>query len=631
VLAVAGSDSQVRLFALEGAVVPRPLGSVKVPGSKPLYAAGWSPDGHLLAVGGQSGHVTVLDLTDPSAASVRWTARPAEGGQVVQDLAFAPDGRTLLAAGNKSQLRRWRVDDRELRPLPPLTVPVDSLIAVAVAPDGTVAVGGDEGLLQLWRTTGPRWQLVRDQSLAGAGHAVRSVAFSPDGTLLAAGTTDGVVRVHDAATGRPVTELVGAFTSWVNALTFDEGGHTLAAAASGGVVQLWRTADWELTNTLHGPANYTSVTFHEGTDRVVTADIDGMVRLLELAGPQLPPAGDSIWGLAAPDDGTVAYVGVGSGDPQVLRLDVSDPLDPQVEEVIRWRGKDGDTLDGVVAVAPDGDVLVAGTSQGRLVVWRDPDGDRRQVAVVHPAEQLIENLAFSGDGTLVAATADDGSTSVYAVEGDGLAPVAGTQLEDGALALGVALSSDGAWVATGGTDRLVHLWRTDDPQSPPVVLEGFENNVYSLAFSPDGTLLAGGSTDGTVRVWDVTDPEDPTALATLRGPADTVFSVDFDSGGRMLAAASQDGMVWLWEWDDSGTTPHARPYARLGSLDADLYQVLALPGSDVVLAAGSDGRAGGWSTDVEAARALVCSTTGTPVTEAEWEQFLPGVPFAPPC
>ncbi len=205
---------------------------------------------------------------------------------------------------------------------------------------------------------------------------------------------------------------------------------------------------------------------------------------------------------------------------------------------------------------------------------------------------------------------------------------AATDLQDDELALGVALSPDGSWVAVGGTDAKIHLWRTGEPDAPPVVLEGFENNVYALTFSPDGSLLAGGSTDATVRLWDVSDPEEPrTAAPPLRGPRGTIFSLDFDPEGSMLAAASQDGGVWLWRWNDGEATP----LARLGNLDADLYQVLHHPTADAVLAAGAGGRAGVWSTDVTEARDLVCRTVGSPITESEWEQYLPGVPFDPPC
>jgi hypothetical protein len=85
--------------------------------------------------------------------------------------------------------------------------------------------------------------------------------------------------------------------------------------------------------------------------------------------------------------------------------------------------------------------------------------------------------------------------------------------------------------------------------------------------------------------------------------------------------------VWLWRWQDEEATP----YARLGTVGTDLYQVLHHPMADAVLAAGAEGQAGVWSTDVTVARDRVCRTVGSPITEAEWGQYLPGVPFDPPC
>ncbi|WP_148571212.1 helix-turn-helix domain-containing protein [Nocardioides caldifontis] len=626
-LAVAGSDGRVRLLARdEQGATPQPVGSVEAAGGGPLYAAAFSPDGRLVAVGGGPGAVTVLDVSDPTAATVAWTVRAErdEEHPAVQDLVFSDDGRTLLVATSGSGLQRRRAGDGRLEG-PVLDAP--PLLAVDAAPDGTVAVGGEDGLVQLWRPGAGGWQPSHDLSLGGAAHDVRSVAFSPDGGLLAAGATDRLVRVWRTDSGRPATEPLGGFTSWVNDLAFDDSGTRLAAAASGGLVQLWRTQRWSLEHRQRGPANYTSVALLDGGAAVLSGALDGTVHLTPLTGPQLPRAGDHVWGLAAPDTGDVLYVGVGSAAPQVLRVDVTDPLSPRLLGTLTWRGPGGDSLDGVVTVTADGRLLVAGTRQGRLVVWRDPATDPERTLVVRPAQELVENLATSADGRHVAATADDGSTTVYAVEGDRLREVLATDLGGAELALGVALSPDGGLVASGGTDRLVRLWATDEPDRAPEVLDGFESSVYGLAFSRDGSLLAGGGADGTVRLWSVTDPEDPEPLATLRGPSDTVFSVAFDPEGSTLAAASQDGRLWLWRLDDG----RAELFARLGTLGGAGYQALHHPTAEVVLAGGAEGRVSAWSTDVQAARDRVCATAGSALTQEEWEQYLPGVPYDPPC
>ncbi len=84
-------------------------------------------------------------------------------------------------------------------------------------------------------------------------------------------------------------------------------------------------------------------------------------------------------------------------------------------------------------------------------------------------------------------------------------------------------------------------------------------------------------------LWDIVDPGTPSSLGSLTGPARTVFSVAFSPYGSAIAAGSQDGTTRLWS---------ATPVA---------------------------------------AAAYVCSTACDLVTPAEWAQYVPGLPYNPPC
>jgi WD40 repeat protein len=631
VIATVHSDGVVRFWAGPDGAAPSLVADLAAEKGGELYAAAFSPDGTLFATAGAAGVVTIVDTSDPTQP-VAWSEPLVGPASAVQDLTFSANGRTLYAATSDPGLYRWVLQDGEqAAPMRPITRFGGSVQSVATSSTALLATGSADGLVRVWKLRPKGLIPLYRLSVGASTNFVNSVAFSPDGRLLAAGTKDKRVRVWDTATGSLVTDELGGFTAWVNSVAFSDDGHSLAAAASGGLVRTWNTGTWAPEQSLSGPTNFTSVQFVPGENRLVTGSMDGAARVYYLDGPPLPIFGDNIWGLAAPKSGTPIYVGVGSDDPRIVPAGITDPLDLRFGPALRGPESEGESagaLDGVVGVSPDGTILAAGTAAGHVVVW-SMSGSRQaeQVADLHTATQLIENIAFSADGKTFAASSDDGSTTIYALHGSDV-PLQLARLQIDTLAMGVAVSPDSSLVAVGGADNQVHLWSLDGSHTEPITsLEGFDNYVPAAAFSPDGRTLAAGSADGNVRLWDVTSPGSPAPLGKpLVGALDTVFGLAFDPSGERLAAASADGTLWLWSLDKDG----AALYARLGNLGGGVYQALFHPSGRVV-GGGASGRVTSWSTDVADAEKQICRIAGTPISKDEWAQHVPGVEYDPPC
>jgi len=152
--------------------------------------------------------------------------------------------------------------------------------------------------------------------------------------------------------------------------------------------------------------------------------------------------------------------------------------------------------------------------------------------------------------------------------------------------------------------------------------------VYQVTFSPDGQILAASGADGKVRLWDVADPSHPHLLSTLSGPIGIVYDVAFSPDGHSLATANGDTTVTLWD-----ITNPARP-SDLGSLTGSsgtVFSVAFSPTGNAIAAGSQDGTARLWLATPASAAEYVCSIVGAPITRAEWAQYIPGLPYNPPC
>ena len=199
-----------------------------------------------------------------------------------------------------------------------------------------------------------------------------------------------------------------------------------------------------------------------------------------------------------------------------------------------------------VAISPDGTLVAAGlelynghaqSEFGGVKIWRISDGVLVQSFTGYGA--AVRSVAFSPGGKYLATGSKDHSVKIWRM---GNGALVSSRFDHTQAVNAVAFSRDGRWLASGADDHTAKLYRTSD-WGVERTFTGHTDNIYSVAFSPDSTRLATGSWDQTVRLWNVPDGSLIFPLIHGSGIATIAFSPD----GLTLASGAWDHNIKLWD------------------------------------------------------------------------------------
>jgi WD40 repeat protein len=280
--------------------------------------------------------------------------------ELITALAWSPDG-TRLAVAAGEQIHWLDGDSLEELRLLPIGAFSRSL---AFSPDGVwLAAGSQDGLVRLWQTKAldqPGASPDPVFSLPAHKKGVNQVTFHPTRPLLATGGDDAIARVWNLLTGEQVNQIIGG-TFAVPGLAFSPDGVYLAVM-NGSVIRLRDAESGRMYATLRVETNLFSLAFSPSGDELAAGDNAG---------------GIWVW----PQDNFQSAANV---QPPPRHLDTGAASGGQTGLV--WQ----------VSFSPDGSLLGAALGNGSLQIWDAYNGEKRWTAQL--ADRAVTSLAFRPGG-----------------------------------------------------------------------------------------------------------------------------------------------------------------------------------------------------------------------------------------
>jgi WD40 repeat protein len=556
---------------------------------------------------------------------------------------LSPDGKTLAIGngpGSGSVLRLWDVATRQ-----PIGAPTDALASgyvLAFSPDGkTLVTENDKGVLRLWRVTAGH-QFLPGPVLTGPGKTafIYSLAFSPNSRTIATGEgdesadNDDTVQLWNVATGRRIGKPLTNSMLGDQALAFSPDGTTLAAGGADGTLRVWNTTDGQqIAGPFGSGGTVETMTFSPDGKTLVTGNADGTVRLWDMASATFRQIGSGspigrfpiTWAAFTPGGKSLITL-TGNGTVQVWNMANRHQIAEKAFSVSASLGL-GQLLPGAVALSPDGRWLVTGAAvlivdhrqshqTGVAEVWDVATG--QLAGYVLPAGANVSQVAFTSDGERLVTLATSGGVDQGTVQVWSMAN--GQQIGNPRLFRGETLTADGT-ILTVNALGPVRRWDpvTGRQAGKPIAVH--PGLISWLALSPDGKTLAVGSPNGAAQLWNVTTGQ---LISSMSGGSG-ITSARFSSDGAVLATFAEsgggNGPVQLW--DVASGQPIGGPVGGSSSSAAAAFS----PDGRTLAIVSDDGAVQLWNVSyLTDPLAQLCARIGGSITPAEWAQHVPAGP-----
>jgi WD40 repeat protein len=470
---------------------------------------------HALAFSGNESLVSAS-----SADIIKWDLRTKESKSTINlsignpsVVAFSPDLQSLVIGAGDGRIKHWKLNWKSPSRQDPsadivLHDHTKGISAVAFSPDGkNFASGSADHTVKCWDPV--RWTL-RD-TFEGHGGRIRSLAFSGN-NILVSGSSDSTVRLWDVHAAEREPETLGREVGeTVFSVAFSPDGKMLATGSVGEDlkdvqrVNLWNLqAGTKMPFNIQHTQNVFSVAYSPDGNRLAIGGAEGLVQLWQLD-PEThiwtvrwsgkKEAAGTVYSIAFSPDGESVAAGLGVPNGTVRLFNATDGK-PREGHIF----PDMETVHQVV-FSPDGKNVVASSKKDRAVLFWDLGDPTGKPKVIETG--FVWSIALSPKGDTLVVGRGDGKVALWDVRSQQLLRVLKAHASD---VKAVAVSPDGETLVTGDSLGFVKLWMWGNWKAIPTPLKGHNAGILDVAFPPPDVfrlrpMFASADASGTIKVW----------------------------------------------------------------------------------------------------------------------------------
>jgi len=479
----------------------------------------------------------------------------------ISALGLHPDNQTIATANSSTQksIKLWSLDGKLFNSF--LSGHGDVINDLSFSPDGkTIASASADRIIKLWSWSRNNLKLL---ATIKENAQLYSVLFVNHRTIASA-SGDGTIKLRKIDSPKIATEFQERHSSKVVRLVLSSDGKTIASASADRTIKLWNLEDRKLLDTFRGhDNNVLDISFSPDGKIIASASEDRTIEIWNR--DRLAP--DLINGKSisfSPDSKTIVTakdktIYLWRRDRQLVKSfrsghqeninqvrfspDGQTIASASADRTIKLWNLQGNCLGTFpghtksvtsISFSPNGKIIASASLDKTIKLWDINDRDRKFQKNFNTGS-VVASISFSSDGKTIASANSDSTVKLWTLNGN----LSNKTLQGHKKAvLDVSFSPDGKTIASASADQTVRLWHLEEGTSK---VFSHQAQVNRVAFSPSGKILASASEDKTIKFWNL----DGKLLQDLRGFNTSIVNLSFSRDYNTLAAVDNRGKVML--------------------------------------------------------------------------------------